>query len=95
MQQFEVWHKKTPDFRDPNEPTVFKAHYDLIATIKCEKLDDTFRLTNHIDEPWWDNPEVRTVQESRSTSVGDLVRNVNTDVWSACCYVGWRDIVVK
>lgn len=48
----------------------------LVAEVECENLEEAFRLTNHIDQDWWNNPEIRTYYRSRSTSVGDLIYNV-------------------
>lgn len=50
-------------------------NYDRVAKVRCETLDDAYRLTNHIDRPWWENDlVVKTVErEVRSTSIGDII----------------------
>src|SRR5947209_5816833 len=49
-------------------------HYTHVADIEA-KLSQVFELTNHIDHPWTDNPEVvwHTAAPVRSTSVGDMI----------------------
>ena len=59
------------------------GHYHLVAHIEGDwsSLDyfehkvheDIFRLTNHINKPWWENEGVTLVKESRSTCVGDVI----------------------
>ncbi len=49
-------------------------HYTHVADVEA-KLTQVFALTNHIDHPWTDNPEVvwHTAAPVRSTSVGDVI----------------------
>jgi hypothetical protein len=44
-----------------------------VADVYCKNLDEAYRLTNHIDEPWWTNKEVKEYIRSRSTSCGDVI----------------------
>ena len=48
-------------------------HYTHVADVVAA-LAQVFALTNHIDRPWTNNPEVvwHTVAPVRSTSVGDV-----------------------
>jgi len=76
MTYFSVYHKKDPDFMEvPDAPDI--TEYDFVALVDCEDVEDAFRLTNHIDRNWQENPEVvRTnpdMTSFRSTSVGDLI----------------------
>jgi hypothetical protein len=49
-------------------------HYTHVADVVAP-LAQVFALTNHIDRPWTDNPEVvwHTADPVRSTSVGDVI----------------------
>ena len=49
-------------------------HYTHVADVVAP-LGQVFALTNHIDRPWTDNPEViwHTAAPVRSTSVGDVI----------------------
>lgn len=66
-----------------NESTaknMFKAgQYDKVAVVKSNDLEDAFKLTNNIDQPWVQNdnllfPCPRPHDGYRSTSVGDLMQ---------------------
>ena len=51
------------------------SHYRHVADVVAP-LERVFALTNHIDRPWTDNPEVvwhALVAPLRSTSVGDVI----------------------
>jgi hypothetical protein len=77
-QRYAVYHAN--DVLETNLPPAMrwyadKAMYythvaDVVAT-----LEQVFSLTNHIDHPWTDNPEVVWLATSRirSTSVGDII----------------------
>lgn len=79
-----VYHAKTPSFlgfRTGQKVSLFDLHnlFEAVATIEMpevadvDALEDAFRLTNHIDDPWWENEGVTLTKESRSTSVGDVI----------------------
>ena len=36
----------------------YPTHYEFVADVVAENLEHAFQLTNHIDAPWTDNPEV-------------------------------------
>lgn len=50
-----------------------KSNYKLVAEVVGNDLNVAFQKTNHIDVAWWENDGVYKVEESRSTSVGDLM----------------------
>ena len=54
-----------PDIRD----------YSLVAKVNTNILYDAFLLTQHADDTWWHNEEIRmqTTIEERSTYLGDLL----------------------
>jgi hypothetical protein len=68
--------------------------YKLVAIVECDALGSTFPLTNHIDREWWLNDGVQLVEESRSTSIGDVVEDENGQVF-LCCSVGWEEVSWK
>jgi len=53
-------------------------------------LEDVFRLTNHIEDNWENNPEILEVigNGHRSTSVGDIVVNEHNEAYR-CEMIGW------
>jgi hypothetical protein len=58
-------------------------HYTHVADVEAP-LAQVFALTNHIDHPWTDNPEVvwHTASPVRSTSVGDVIVSLQSRrVW--------------
>ena len=50
-------------------------YYVLVAEVEATSLEEVFRLTNHIDGNWQENPGVRVMGDGpvRSTSVGDVL----------------------
>lgn len=51
------------------------GHFECVARIDTDSLDEAYELTQNIDQPWTQNPKVATTfRNIRSTSVGDLVR---------------------
>ena len=76
MKGFEVWHKTPyrPMFGTQTIKSFFEKDYEKVAFVKCETIDDAFYLTNHIDQSWWHNEEVKwCIEGRRSTSVGDVI----------------------
>lgn len=60
-------------FLDEEYP-VFPKDYELVARVDTHDLDEAYGLTNHIDTAWWENEKVTLFKESRSSSVGDVLR---------------------
>lgn len=88
--KFNIYHAKEPTFGFGEQPK-FPEAYDKVAIVEAESMKDTFRITNHIDEPWTDNPEVVKMYKERvrSTSVGDVVEDADGDFY-LCANVGWE-----
>lgn len=62
---FEVWHMR-------NDNSIH------IANVQARSLSHAFELTNNIDSPWDENPEVTVLIPElcgRSTSVGDFFKS--------------------
>ncbi len=92
--KYHVWHAKNPTFGFGVEPK-FPEGYELVALITSESLNDTFRITNHIDKAWTSNPEVIDIYKNqpRSTSVGDVVVDANGNA-NRCESMGWKTITI-
>jgi hypothetical protein len=83
-----VFHKINPTFdaminRKPDPSALFLlSEFKPVAAVSVHcgtdenACDQAFELTNHIDKPYWENPDVAmlTMRNQRSTSVGDLIR---------------------
>lgn len=93
--KFKVYHTKTWALNSllHFKTVCFKPHkddYKLVAEVECDALGETFELTNHIHQEWWKNDGVKLINESRSTSVGDVVVDENGTVY-LCESVGWKE----
>lgn len=53
--------------------TVNLKDLTLVAEVDTNDLEEAFKLTNHIDCNWSDNKTVKTINPSRSTSMGDVL----------------------
>lgn len=49
-----------------------RGEYELVAEVQATDVEEAFRLTNHIDHDWRENPGVVSFGPARSTSVGDV-----------------------
>ena len=65
-------------------------NYRLVAEVDSEDLEHIFRLTNHIENDWWENEGIKVIEKSRSTSVGDMVELSNGKRF-ICKFVGWEE----
>lgn len=82
-----VWHAINPTFGMTEQS--FPNDYELVAEIDCETADEAFKLTNHIDRPWWEN-DLKVIKESRSSSVGDIVEIEGKIL--LCLDLGWKEL---
>ena len=56
-------------------------------------LDGAFRCTNHIDKPWFENPNVYpTILKARSTFCGDIIKDPAERMWVVAS-VGFKEMV--
>lgn len=66
--------------------------YRLVAHVRCDEVDDAFRLTNHIDTEWQKNVGVSPASgRMRSSSVGDIVVD-NEGNAHLCMSCGWETV---
>ena len=77
-ESYAVYHATDPQAMIAPQPegwhTERSLHYTHVADVEAP-LRQVFGLTNHIDRPWTENPEVvwHTAAPVRSTSVGDVI----------------------
>jgi len=99
MTDYLILHKIDPIFflpqSDPDgQHMVVQNEYDRIAIVTADSLDEVFEKTNHIYEDWTKNDGVSMiVKGARSTSVGDLVLNMDTLDLVICAPIGWKPAV--
>ncbi len=101
MPMFRVFHLDNapfPEMREAQlkamlgdfEDAVGAGLYSEVAHVEADRLDDVFRLTNHIDKDWTKGTEIcRSKPRCRSTSVGDIVMDQHDNLYS-CDTIGWR-----
>jgi hypothetical protein len=94
---FKVYHAIEPGFGDFDAERVrWPGNFEAVAWVEARNIDDVFRITNHIDSNWTENPEVKRlltpVDRTRSTSVGDVVLDFATGKLYAVAGVGWKQI---
>jgi hypothetical protein len=94
----QVWHNEKfldfEKFKYDNVDVVYlpKNQFQIVANIEAGNLDDAFRLTQNIDEPWSENEHVIPIgKRHRSTSVGDVIRK--DDEYSIVMIVGFKKFV--
>ena len=90
--KYKIYHAKNPTFGFGQDPK-FPEEYEEVAIVEANSVDDTFKITNHIDENWTRNPEVVELinHNPRSTSVGDVVEDEDGK-FHYCDMVGWKEI---
>lgn len=87
----QVYHAIKPTFGLPQLPEPqFPADYELVAELDSNDIDEAFRLTNHIDQPWYENQGVKALKKARSTSVGDVIV-IPTGTFR-CATIGWEKL---
>jgi len=85
---FKVYHADHPTF-GLGKVQEFPKDFTHVANVDTNNLSDVFRLTNHIDGAWWENEGVEFIQQSRSTSVGDVVEHDGK--FYRCEIFGWTE----
>jgi hypothetical protein len=56
--------------------------YQEVAQVEAESLEEVYFKTQHLETTWWHNREVKALQISRTTSVGDVIQDENNDLWA-------------
>ena len=78
---------------------IAKAHsmgmIKLVAFVEVDSVNDVFPKTNHITHSWTENDGITMVaypDQTRSTSTGDIVINMDTGKCEICAMIGWDTI---
>jgi hypothetical protein len=91
MKTYTVYHAKEPNFGFKR--LQFPNDYEMVAEVQADTLEKVFQLTNHIDYDWrLVRDVIPTDAAKRSTSVGDVVREIGGDTYE-CMSCGWEKIV--
>ena len=73
----------------------FPQDYYHVCTLDIpdSRMSDVYALTNHIDIPWHENPEVAEYpsKDTRSTSINDVIKLSDGTLWR-CMPTGWQEI---
>lgn len=101
MAHFIIIHNENPnkswlkaDSPNLNDVVRCKDAWKVVALLKGGNVEDAFRDTNHIDCAWWENRSIIAHKEARSTSVGDIVVNLEDGNASQVDGCGWVDLGV-
>lgn len=107
-----VFHKTTPSFIEADSDSVNLDDFGMVAEVRFngghsahtqEQLGTLFRITNSVDEAWYQEfvkPEYHEIfvmsldpdARYRSTSVGDLFYNGNTGTYHEVAGCGWNEV---
>lgn len=97
MTEYLIFHHKNPIFFLPESQNgaypVMESEFNKIAIVEAADLSELFTKTNHIDHDWTTNEGVNLfpdITQVRSTSVGDLVLNMDTMELLICAPIGWE-----
>jgi len=98
MKQYSVYHMNENPWLDRPLARLlsqdFESNYTLVALVSTDKgLDDVYQVTNHIDNEWWENPEVDWHKESRSTSINDLIVLAEGKCWRVA-RIGFEEVKI-
>ena len=69
-----------------------QSHYELVAIVEAEDIENVFRDTNHVDIVWWNNKSVIKYKKSRSCSVGDIIVDVEGKKAWLCDMSRWVEL---
>jgi len=64
----------------------------LVAKVNAADLNEVFHATNHIDRSWWRNPQIVWWRPARSTSVGDIILDMDTNSYWTVENIGFHPI---
>jgi hypothetical protein len=94
IKTFEIWHRDFPIFYPAvrDEELGWPQRHTLVAKIHTTDLDMAYGLTQHIERPWWHNGSVDLIQESRSTSIGDVIVDTVSGVAYSVEMVGFAQV---
>jgi len=56
-------------------------NYQEVAQVEASSLEEVYLKTQHLETVWWHNQGVTVIQISRSTAVGDILRDERGILW--------------
>jgi hypothetical protein len=56
-------------------------NYQESAYVEANSLEEVYRKTQHLETVWWHNKGVTAIQMSRSTAIGDVLRDEKGNFW--------------
>jgi len=65
----------------PVDDLNWPASYQEVAHVEAKSLEEAYFKTQHLETAWWHNRGVKAIQISRSTAVGDVIRDEQNDLW--------------
>ena len=81
------------EITEPCTTPLTMEDYELVAIVDTPSLEGVFESTNHIHDNWELNDNVTTFKNgNRSTSVGDMVLNLDTLGRFFCNSFGWDEM---
>jgi hypothetical protein len=66
----------------PADTLDWPASYQEVAHVEAKSMEEAYFKTQHLDVVWWHNRSVKAIQMSRSTSVGDVIRDEQGELWA-------------
>ena len=90
--EFEVYHSVRGNFS--GEENVKSNQYEKVAVVEADSLDDVYDMTQNISHSWTKNKGVKIPLKEicRSTSIGDIIRNLNENQSYIVKMVGFKKI---
>jgi hypothetical protein len=62
------------------------ANYQKVALVEANSLEEVYLKTQHLETVWWHNQSVKAIQMSRSTAIGDVLRDENGNLWVVAAF---------
>lgn len=73
-------------------PRIDARRLNLVAKVNATSLNHAFYFTNHIDKSWWRNQAIVWWRPARSTSVGDVIFDMDSKLYYVVAPFGFKPI---
>ena len=70
----------------PIDDLNWPVSYQEIAHVEANNLEEVYLKTQHLETVWWHNKGVKAIQMSRSTAIGDILRDENDVLWVVAAF---------
>ena len=79
-----LWFPLGQTITEPLDPSTlgWPARYRHVADLQVPNLEAAYARSQHLEQAWWLNPGVVLFEESRSTSVGDVLVDPAGAIWA-------------